>query len=137
MGRCLAALAFVAACAEPDAAPVGEVELEVSAVCSLNEFGAPCDPGDGADECDGICWLSASGTPVCRRLFALGLASNYLDGRLCGNATSNGCGNNGRVCSAGACQDLNGGGEPVFSGRTCRPDLASDRCSGACDGNGS
>src|SRR5688572_22475527 len=114
------------------AGPIAESEHAITNPCGLLEFGAPCDPGDGADECDGVCWLDTSGAPACVALSRLGLAAHYLDGRLCGASSSSDCGDTGRTCDMGSCVDPNTGVEPVPVGTACRPSGGSNRCAGTC-----
>jgi hypothetical protein len=108
---------------------VGDVSQAVTAACTTSTLGFPCDPdGPGSPklECEGVCWLGASGLVGC---FAV--AAGSMNGIPCGTVGAVGDAACKRVCSGKTCMAAN-----AAAGAACRPNSKSDPCDGQCDGAG-
>jgi MYXO-CTERM domain-containing protein len=108
---------------------VGSVSQSITAACTSQTMGLPCDPDGPAGpklECEGVCTIAATGYIAC-----LTVTANAMNGVVCG--TTNGVGNNAckRYCSGKTCLAAN-----APAGAGCRPTSANGACDGACDGSG-
>lgn len=115
--------------ASEEAVP-GTVSEAITAACSFDTIGLPCDPDGPANptrlECEGVCSIGSNGLVAC-----VAVAAGILDGVVCGNA--NGAGNAActRHCSGRTCLNA-----PAGTGAACRPNSKSSPCDGQCDGAG-
>jgi MYXO-CTERM domain-containing protein len=116
----------------PDGADehVSQVAEGITAACSTDTLGLPCDPDGPAGsklECEGACSLNQAGLVVCAAVTTPG----RMDGVVCG--TTNGVGDNAckRYCSGKTCLLAD-----APSGTACRPTSKSNPCEGQCNGAG-
>lgn len=107
----------------------GSLVQAITAACSNDTVGLPCDPDGPAGaklECEGRCAVAASGLVVCQ-----GVAAGTLNGVICG--TTNAVGDNAckRYCSGRTCLAAD-----APAGAACRPTSKSNVCEGQCNGAG-
>jgi MYXO-CTERM domain-containing protein len=113
----------------PEQETLGQATQAITAACSFDTIGLPCDPdGPGKPklECEGVCAIGANGLVACQVA-----AAGSLNGVVCGTTAGIGDAACKHYCSGKTCLASN-----APAGAACRTGAGTSPCAGQCDGAG-